>query len=283
MLSDEQVNHFNREGYVVIPQVFTIDEVERLREACKEDSGLGSVLGRPTFTEALLDPRLVTPLKQLVGNEIAHFGDAVARFDDQVTDSFSRHFHNDSRNDDFDFSKEYPVVRIGIYLQDHASHSGGLKLRPGSHKKLCPERLGWRTIFRRALRKFNIRMLMNLLFVGRSLNVPSRVGDVVVWNLRTHHSGYAVRLKQAPNVSIHPKWENRIPENHHILSDRKRAVIFSTYGATSDYYEKFIKDRVGRENMTDFWKNSDFDTPKVHQLAEAAGITIRAEALSNQQ
>lgn len=274
MLSDAQVAHYRREGYVVIPDVLGSDEVERLRTACEGHTG-GSVLGRPLFTETLLDERIIGPLKQLLGPRIVHFGEASARFDDRVADSHSRHFHNDSRGDDFDFSKPYPVVRVGFYLQDHSRRGGGLKLRPRSFERLCRERMGWRRVLRASRRGRSPR----LLFMGRSTNVSTRPGDIVVWNLRVHHSGYAVRLRGLPNFSLHPSIENRVPSWLQIAQDSPRCVIFASFGAPSDYFERFLEDRVERESMVDFWANSDFDLPYVHELARKAGITLRLDGL----
>jgi hypothetical protein len=274
MLSDAEVAHYRREGYLVIRDVLASDEVERLRAAC-ERHGAGSVLGRSPFTELLLDERIIGPLKQLLGPRILHFGEASARYDDKVVDSHSRHFHNDSRADDFDFSKPYPVVRVAFYLQDHARRSGGLKLRPRSFERLCRERMGWRRVIRASRRARDPR----LLFMGRSTNVASRAGDVVVWNLRLHHSGYAVRLRGLPNLSLLPGIENRVPRWLQIEPDRLRCVIFATFAAPSDYFESFLRDRVERENMVDFWAQSDFDQPYVHELARKAGVTLRLDGL----
>ena len=61
------------------------------------------------------------------------------------------------------------MIRIGVYLQDHDKFSGGVKLEEGINFLLTKERLG--------------------------LLADTKAGDVVVWDLRTYHSGNSVRLK----------------------------------------------------------------------------------------
>ena len=45
----------------------------------------------------------------------------------------------------------------------------------------------------------------------RHQNHDSESGDLVVWNLRTSHSGNNVRLKFWPSLSLPPRIESRIP------------------------------------------------------------------------
>lgn len=59
-----------------------------------------------------------------------------------------------------DWQGAHSNFRIGVYLHDHDSHSGGLSVREGSH--LAPD----------------VRS-------GRTRYLGNQVGDVVAWNLRT--------------------------------------------------------------------------------------------------
>ena len=68
-----------------------------------------------------------------------------------------------------DWSEDYKMIRIGVYLQDHDKFSGGVKLEEGSHKL-----------------PFN---------KGKRVLADTKAGDVVVWDLRTYHSGNSVKIK----------------------------------------------------------------------------------------
>lgn len=272
MLNNEQINYFHQFGYILLRDVFTLHEVEKLRSACKLQ-GKGDVLGRKEFEYILLDDRIVNPLKQLLGKDIIYFGES------NVSVGFrSRHMHNDSKNDDFDFSKPYPAVRVGLYLQDHENFSEGLKLRPGSHKKYCIDKNGVKRAFNFWKRTRNL----SALYTGRSINVPSRPGDLLIWNLRTHHSGYAVRVKGLKNHSFHPWIEDRIPAFFHHQSDIERYVIFASYGAPSGYFEDYIKNRVQRPDKRKYWiecSKNRFDAPEIQEVARVKGVTLRTDGI----
>src|SRR5690606_35997020 len=129
----------------------------------------GDLLATPGVNEALLDGKLVGIARQILGSdEIFYAGDG------SFTVNGTQHgFHKDNadRNDPAapDWRDPYTILRFGIYLQDHMFHSGGLNLRIGSHTKVS-------------------------LTEGRNIAVRSRIGDVVVWSLRTTHSGNATQV-----------------------------------------------------------------------------------------
>ena len=274
MLNNDQINHFHQFGYILLRDVFTTDEVERLRSACELDAG-GDVLGRKEFEYILLDDRIIHPLKQLLGDDIVYFGESNVSSGNQ-----SRHMHNDSKNDDFKFSKSYPVVRVGLYLQDHENYSEGLKLRPGSHKKFCIDKNG----LKRAIYFLKKTRNFSALYPGSSINVPSRPGDLLIWNMRTHHSGYAVRVKGLKNYSFHPWVEDRIPKFLQHPSQKKRYVIFASYGIQSDQLDDYIKNRVKRPNKEEYWIQSSkrpFDTAEIQELAKMNRVTLRTDGMDH--
>lgn len=272
MLHNEQIQYFHQFGYLLLRDVFTTAEVDKLRTVC-EIYGKGEILGRKAFGHILLDDRIIHPLKQLLGENLVYFGESNAS-----TTIGSRHMHNDSKNDDFDFSTPYPVVRIGLYLQDHENHSGGLKLRPGSHKKYCIDKNGIGRAYQFLKRTRNL----SALYTGKSINVPTRPGDLLIWNMRTHHSGHAVRVKGLKNYSFHPWTEDRIPAFLHHPDHEKRAVIFASYGTPTDLLEDYIKNRTERHNKRIYWNECSkqrFDTPEILELARMKGVIIRADGI----
>lgn len=274
MLNDEQIDFFHGFGYILLRKVFTIQEIEKLRSAC-ELHKKGEVLSRKEFEHILLDDRIVNPLKQLLGGDLVYFGESNISMVKR-----SRHMHNDSKNDDFDFSKPYPVVRVGLYLQDHETYSDGLKLRPGSHKKYCVDKYGVKRAFNFLKRTRNL----SALYTGRSINVPSRPGDLLIWNMRIHHSGHAVRVKGLKNHSFHPWIEERIPAFFHHSNHKKRYVIFASYGAPSKQLENYIKNRVQRSNKQAYWiecSKCRFDRPDIRELAKAKGVTLRTDGIDH--
>ena len=136
----------------------------------------------------MFEPRILSAVKKLIGEEIVYFGESNTQSGPTLGG-----FHKDNRVCDreneagLDFVGDYPLVRVGIYLQDSDIYSGGLKIVPGSHK--IPTS------------KFRI---------GGN-NIAAKAGDIVVWKLTTTHSGHAKRLKILNNISLHPRIESYIP------------------------------------------------------------------------
>lgn len=51
---------------------------------------------------------------------------------------------------------------------------------------------------------FNKIYKLNSLNLGKGINVETEEGDIVVWNLRTHHAGMSRRLKLFPKLCLWP-------------------------------------------------------------------------------
>ena len=69
--------------------------------------------------------KLVSLMKLLIEDDLYYFGDSTIHFKPN-----QRIFHTDARPEGFvEKFKNYPIFRVGIYLQDHFNYSGGLKLR----------------------------------------------------------------------------------------------------------------------------------------------------------
>ena len=109
-----------------------------------------------------------------------------------------------SRNEDFNFNKEYPIARAGIYLQNVSDFSGGVKIRPGSHNSYCITNFkqSIRNIITEKIVKKNSNFNLNLFH--KNIQPDLNVGDLIIWNLRLHHSGASWRYKINKNFSLPP-------------------------------------------------------------------------------
>jgi hypothetical protein len=265
------LENYRRDGYTILRNVFNPKEIASLRDGCR-DKGQTAFIGPRDFNGLLLSQKLIEPLRQLLGPLIVLFGDSSSRSDDKVADWSSRHFHVDARGDDFDYTRPYPLLRIGIYLQNHDVYSGGLKLRPGSWTRFCVEQYGMRRLIKLALRDRNLNQLKP---PPGSINVDVRAGDIALWNLRMHHTGYAVRLRRSPQRSFHPFVENLIPRAFQCPEQNTRCAIFATYGAPSKYLDRYVENRWRIPELVENWKRSGACDPEVQRLAEARGLELR--------
>lgn len=83
----------------------------------------------------------------------------------------------------------WPVHRLFIYLNDHSEHSGGTKVRRGSHRKYeFFSRKGFKQILRGKWKN------VSPPWFGY-VNPMVKPGDAVLFNLRCRHAGHFVRLR----------------------------------------------------------------------------------------
>lgn len=257
-------------GYTVVRQCYDADEVRRLREIARETvaaaeregrlstlSGregtirgyAGDLLSIASLRHVLLDQRLLGVVRTLLGGEPVYFGDSSFR----IGKYGARGWHRDNVKrrrwrGGLDWRDPYPLLRLGLYLQDQARHSGGLALRPGSN------RLG------------RLRPTLPKL-------VDAQSGDLIVWTLRTVHSAEAVRLRGLPGVPLHPRVQTLLPQRLRVDEGEERIVLFMTFacaGEQLDYYIDYLK---SRDYMQEAWSASRFG-PEVWAQAEAAGLRV---------
>jgi len=258
---------FERDGYLLIKNVFSKEEIEQIRKdaytSFEEDKkknltfrhpskmsnavyAKGDILSKDHLRHVLLDDRIIYLVKTLLGKDPVYWGDSNYHFGTGF-----RGFHRDNvdRTDMTapDWDGDYPIVRLAVYLQDHKNYSGGLKVRVGSHKNPT----------------------------GKPVFIDSEEGDVAIWNLRTMHSGNAVRLKFFKNLSINKaRREGWIPAFLKKDQQRERATLFMTFGLKSKHLDRYIeKHMLGREDVLGYLKASRFD-PKVLELAKEKHLEV---------
>jgi Phytanoyl-CoA dioxygenase (PhyH) len=232
---------FERDGFAIVRDVFTPQEIAAMRrsielqvevdraegkfeqtffDAMGVKTGQGDLFSKIHLREYLLDDRILAIARALLPAEpLTYFGESTYQLG-----SSGRVFHRDNVDREKasgpDWDGPYPLLRLGIYLQDHRRHSGGLKLKAGSH----------------------------LRDDGPSVLADSSAGDVVVWNMRTLHSGNAVRLRLLPNFAAIPPsshlrrlriGEDMIPLWMQLPLQRERAAMFMSFGVESKHLDRY--------------------------------------------
>jgi hypothetical protein len=252
----------DRYGVLLLRQMFTADEIASIRQRIEvvvrnafrahRDSAVdvrhptgrsvhGDLLGMSELRDVdyvLLSPRVVDCARTLLGGgNIAYFGDSSVR-----VDVGGRGFHKD-------FIDQTPVprsaLRFALYLQDHDGHSGGLKVRLGSHRHTSRH-------------------------LGRMMNVPTRPGDLAVFYLCTSHTGHNVRLRSMPRLCLHPKLENLVPGSWRLPSERRRLCVLWTFGKRSPHVDGYLR-LITRE--PELWKWSGYNA-RLRELAAQRGVEL---------
>jgi hypothetical protein len=263
---------FRERGYAVIGGLFDAPEIQQLRatvhaviEQAQAQGRIvtetgpegairiyaGDLLSSPQLRHVLLDPRVLGVMRRLLGGAPAYFGDSSVRIGHYGV----RIWHRDNVQrrrwrGGLDWSGDYPIVRCGLYLQDSSWHSGGLALRPGSHRP---------GVLRPTLPKL----------------VNAHAGDLVVWSLRTVHSAEAVRLRGVPDLPLHPRLQTLLPRSLRVPDDGERIVMFMTFALRSPQLDHYIDYLKGRDYMQAAWAASSF-SPDAWREAEQAGLDVFA-------
>jgi hypothetical protein len=268
---------FWKDGYLLVKGLFSEENIEsarrRIEEILQDEGGRSAgdvmvgerdLLSYPGLREWIYDERVLGVVRELVGAEPVYFGDSSFQ-----TGRGARGWHKDNRVSDrfdhrgLDWEGRYPLIRAGIYLQDHSQHSGGLGIRVGSHLPFWPAQLD-------LPRK--LRYHATLLH-GRPIHVDSTPGDLVVWTLRTTHTGNAVRIKPLPWLKLPTGAEDRVPAWLAMDDEKKRTAMFATYAARSEHLDRYIDYMKTRDYMQEMWRNARV-TDEVREAARQRGLEV---------
>ena len=267
-LSAEDVQKFRRDGYLIIRGVLSREEVAKLRQSAiriaAECKARGLVF-KPAADEVcavpdlatwddvgylLSDARVLSIAKQLLNStEVIYYSDSSLQ-----VGAGGRGFHKDNteRVDPShpDWQSDYTMLRFGVYLQDHVQHSGGLKVRTGSHRHAD-------------------------VTTGRSVDVATRAGDVVVWRMTTTHSGNAVKMRGFTGLSLPPRFEVRLPARLRVPESDTRVALFFTLAQDDDHLKRYLAKHndqsLYRDNYLYIqWQHSHWTAERIRQ-AESEG------------
>ena len=227
-------------GYIVIKSMFAKEYIANLRQKMitlsEKKNNESELLLDEDVQSLLLNERLINSIKEILDtSQLLYFTDSAFNNDKEPFKNRNG-FHNDERGADqnIPYDQEYPIVRVGIYFENIKDFSGGLKIKKKSHKYFCFN-------FRRILG--DTKQLMKILFtktrfsysalrLGKSVNIELEQGDVVIWNLRTHHCGTSRRLKLFPKMCLQPYIERKLLPTCFFLPTQykeDRCTIFSTF------------------------------------------------------
>lgn len=238
----KEKSYFDNNGYAIYRNVFNQNEIQEFRDLVKKSLDQDLKLERAEFVDAgeksvyythgdmiikpisklLFDKRIVNIANEIIGKTPCYFGEGNYQVGvgdrgfhrdmvDEILDGIStrKYLHGPDWEDD------YKMIRIGVYLQDHDKFSGGVKLEKGSNKLPFSK--------------------------GKRVLADTKAGDVVVWDLRTFHSGNSVRLKLFPNLPLGCRIENILPDSFVIPEPKERNSVFMVFGADNKHLDRHIE------------------------------------------
>jgi ectoine hydroxylase-related dioxygenase (phytanoyl-CoA dioxygenase family) len=242
---------FIDKGYVVLKSVFKKDYIAGLREKMTYLSSKNvyefELLFDKDIENILLNQKLIDTIKKILATKsLLYFSESNIM---HAYDPFkiTSRYHKDSRDEskDIPYDNEYPIIRVGIYFQNVKNFSGGLKIREKSHKHFIFENIFLDPL--RLIKNLIITKYYNLnsLKLGKGINLEIEEGDVVIWNLRTHHAGMSRRLKLFPKLCLWPSIEQLLPSFLFLpfQYDKHRLALFSSF-AKNDLKNKNIMNYI---------------------------------------
>jgi ectoine hydroxylase-related dioxygenase (phytanoyl-CoA dioxygenase family) len=263
-MNSEDLKQFDENGYVWVKNVLDIQQVQALRSVLLEafERRNTNVLNDgivyyPQMYEVLKNPKFVDALESLLGKPFV-----VPPHSSAMHNTFGV-FHSDTTGAElegynFHKDKNYRMVTAAIYLQDNNEFGGGIWLVPGSHRKpdKYVELTKQKHAMREALKKSPARRLLKRLSGDRlfnwnkplesdpgQVNIPSKAGDAVIWDMRLYHRASAPKAKGSQydggkiglfftaganndiTTNAYMQFVMALPANAHLLKTRQRADV----------------------------------------------------------
>ncbi|MCI0542524.1 hypothetical protein L0Y69_02075 [bacterium] len=272
------IEFFKKNGYLLVKNLFTEEEAESFRKGCRLDK-IGDSVCRPEFNNVMLSPKVIDIVKALIGDDLCYPGISETWTRGGLQLYVPRGFHTDVIDDDGDFTVEYPIVNVAIYLQDHINFSNGLKVSPGSHVRPCIKTLTLTEAFKKIVRaviRGNFADILTILNLHRSVNIRSTGRDLIVWYMRTHHSGRFRRLKWFPNLSLPPVIENLLPAFLCLPDNPQRDVLITKFGRAGPYFDAYVAKQIVKDRRRAHYQNNGcLDNADKKTLAAQVGVTLR--------
>ena len=224
---------FKEHGWILLKDFFTKEEIREIRvgveESIKQNVKV-DLLCNPLLRDlTVLNPKIIGIVRELLGEEPVYIGDSGISFNDLIMSLHKDNpdkFHGEAP----DWQSPYSVLRMGIYLQDYETYSGGLILRDRSHNYLSR----WK---------------------GKIINVKTMPADLVIWNLRTTHSGNARRYKMFPGWDINPYINKYLPTFLFKPTHVQRAAVFLSYCKEDVHQKRYIDYLKTRVYAVERWRS----------------------------
>jgi hypothetical protein len=200
MITRAQKKSFTSNGYLLVPGVLDQEQVRSLREYLRPkfdtpaedrekgdlDQAMFDIFSRnPPIRWLLFHQPTQEVLRGLLGDDFVVLRETSAHFE------LFGGWHKDTTAQErvgqsFQWDRDYLMVEVAYYLQDNSEEfGGGLDVRPGTHRHsdhyATPEKDDSSS---------KLRKVRNRVFGApdeKSLSVPSKAGDLVIFDFRLDH------------------------------------------------------------------------------------------------
>lgn len=267
MLSNKYIKKFNEDGFLHLKNFFSEKFILEIRkyildkyiDGTKEYYVSNSdLLSDQYLKKIILNDNLIELFKNILGENVVYFGESCWTCSHGKTNPMAYHTDNSDRDN---FGKDwevenYPIVRFAFYLQDHSRQGGGPLIGLKSHKNYI-KNLYLRVLFRETLGPI----------MGRYKYIPYKIGDLLIWNLRTTHAGDGLKFKFS-NFPISKRLNKYIPDFLISRCKEERFLINGNFASESFYLDKYINYLKTRTYQVSRWNNMTLDEDTINELAK---------------
>ncbi len=207
-LTHQQINDFNEQGYLLVPNILSVEEIQYLRKRISEIFTSGEwqkskfnssqVLAEvynyfPEFIEITLKKEVIEILTDLCQTQ------PVLMPETGIHNQFYTGWHKDTSTmqksgENFHLKDDCLLLQCGFYLQDNSEeHGGGLTVMEGSHR--TSDTFITNDIEHTFFDKVKIKTGIYSEEKNKKINphkhkivdIRSKAGDFVIFNMRTNH------------------------------------------------------------------------------------------------
>jgi hypothetical protein len=280
MITDNNFKtNLQEDGFVILRSVLTEDEVIKLRKTLEtyfSHHGVKMFGGISQPNAAVLIPELdwiyshptiIDALKNLLHNEKLMFTNHC-----DIHSGIISGWHKDDGTSDktnlgyFDCLtydvEDCQVYKVAIYLQDHVNNLAGLKVKRGSHKIDSTE-------------------------VGEEIYLKTRVGDVIIFDVRLTHSGQSdilpvPWLRKPLNLTrklFGTRLDKAIKSAYELFFGTKMSIFF-TFGYPNKWTIAFARNNMKRQ-LKQNQSSKVFLPSNTKEKLMAQGIQLAEEHFTN--
>tara|TARA_B100000579_G_scaffold437928_1_gene470016 strand:+ start:2849 stop:3811 length:963 start_codon:yes stop_codon:yes gene_type:complete len=265
---------FEKYGYLHIKNVYKKEELlEYLEKDINKADISKDLTCYPNLNKLINNKKLISTMNYVLGGNLQYCFDSSLNVNMKTDQKypFYKLLHRDNQ-DGFDLNSYFPVIRCGVYFHDFTKFSGGPKIAISSHKNeffflnigltklikfiLRLSDFGCKYIYQKRTNqnncidpnhnkyphKINIK---NIKIFPKYVNMYPEIGDLILWNLRAYHQGYAKKLKYFPSICLSALYERFLPNFlfEKKITNRKAAffVLLGNTTLTNEYVENRIK------------------------------------------
>jgi hypothetical protein len=251
MLTENQIEQFYKNGFLLIPSVWTKEQIIELKHTLinlfksevrfKGDTPqlrMDICARHKELYGLLVHSPLVAALKSLLGNDFVYLPEMSAH------SSFYSSWHKDTTSQEaaghkFQWQPNYLMVEAAIYLQDNDEYGGGLDVIPGSH--LYPD---LRT--NPASAEFWHKIIPPSIY-----SIPSKAGDVVLFDFRIDHKATSPTKSSIDSI---PEEKRKLAIFLACSANNEHAVHYKQFiSSRSDYH--YLKDHQYPDDLLELVKN----------------------------